>query len=106
MKWIGPSTLEAIDTAASEGLGLLVTPIAFVSEHIETLVELDDEYAKHAAAVGCAHYLRAPALALNTAFIDGLATAVGAALKREGTAPDGDWRCPVAFGACPYQRAA
>ena len=57
------------------GLGLIVTPIAFVSEHIETLVELDHDYALLAKAVGCPRYIRAPALGVNEAFIGGLADA-------------------------------
>ena len=38
MKWIGPSTDDEIRAASAEGLALVVTPIAFVSEHVETLV--------------------------------------------------------------------
>ena len=45
LKWIGPSTLEAIAAAGAEGKGVVVCPISFVSEHIETLVELDHDYA-------------------------------------------------------------
>ena len=40
---------------------MLIAPIAFVSEHVETLVELDHDYAELAEAVGCPPYLRAPA---------------------------------------------
>jgi len=43
-KWIGPSTEEEIARAGREKVALLVVPIAFVSEHSETLVELDVEY--------------------------------------------------------------
>ncbi len=54
LKWLGPYTAEAIEAAAHEGLGVLVSPIAFVSEHVETLVELDRDYAETAEAAGCA----------------------------------------------------
>lgn len=54
LKWIGPSTDEAIRQAAADGKGVLVSPIAFVSEHVETLVELDHEYAELARTLGCA----------------------------------------------------
>lgn len=106
MKWIGPSTSEAIEKAAEEGLGVLVTPIAFVSEHIETLVELDDEYAKLATEKGCRHFLRAPALGIDTLFIEALRDASLTALHRPGPAPFGAWTCPAEFGACPHRRAA
>jgi ferrochelatase len=49
MKWIGPSTIETIEAAGREGKGVLVVPIAFVSEHSETLVELDRDYRELAA---------------------------------------------------------
>ena len=53
MKWIGPSTEDEIRAASKEGLALVVIPIAFVSEHIETLVELDHEYREVALKAGC-----------------------------------------------------
>ena len=59
LKWIGPSTDDAIREAARDGVGVLISPIAFVSEHIETLVELDHEYAELAAGLGVSPYLRA-----------------------------------------------
>ena len=56
MKWLGPSTPEAIEAAAKDGVGVVVTPIAFVSEHIETLVELDIEYGELAHEKGASPY--------------------------------------------------
>ena len=70
-------------------MGAVVVPIAFVSEHIETLVELDHEYGELAEQVGCAPYLRAPALGVEPAFIAALAQAVEAALETPGVAPQG-----------------
>ena len=46
LQWIGPATDAEIRRPAREGLGVVVAPIAFVSEHSETLVELDIEYAQ------------------------------------------------------------
>ncbi|MET4684192.1 ferrochelatase [Brevundimonas faecalis] len=89
LKWLGPSTPEAVEQAGRDGVGAVVVPIAFVSEHIETLVELDHEYAELAASVGCAPYLRAPAVGVEPAFIAALAQAVEAALETSGTAPQG-----------------
>ena len=89
LKWLGPATPEAIEQAAKDGVGAVVVPIAFVSEHVETLVELDYEYGELAASVGCAPYLRAPAVGVEPAFIAALAQAVEAALETSGVAPQG-----------------
>lgn len=104
LKWIGPATDDAIRRAGAEGRGLLVAPIAFVSEHVETLVELDHEYGDLAREVGCPIYLRAPAVGVMEAFIDGLAQAVSAALERDGVADaaGGRW-CPRRWSRCPSQ---
>jgi ferrochelatase len=102
MKWLSPYTTQAIEEAGAEGLGVLIAPIAFVSEHIETLVELDQDYAVLADQVGCPVYLRAPALGLQQSFIDGLADLVQKALASPcGVQPGGPWRCPAAWSACP-----
>ena len=100
LKWLGPSTPEAIEAAARDGLGVVVTPVAFVSEHIETLVELDIEYAELAHGLGVTPYLRAPAVGVAPAFIGGLADAVTDALAREGVAPHGPG-CRADWKACP-----
>ena len=102
LKWIGPSTAEAIEEAAADGKGVLVTPVAFVSEHIETLVELDRDYATLAAEKGCPIYLRAPAPGAEPAFMDGLAQLVTGALSRTGCTP-GASACGQPFARCPHQ---
>ena len=102
MKWLGPSTPEAIAAAARDGLGVVVAPVAFVSEHIETLVELDIEYAELAHGLGVSPYLRAPTAGVSPAFICMLAEAVVSALPRAGTAPFGPG-CRSAWKACPAQ---
>ncbi|MDO8378955.1 ferrochelatase [Phenylobacterium sp.] len=101
LKWIGPSTADEIHVAGEQGVGLLITPIAFVSEHIETLVELDHEYAELAVQQGVAPYLRAPALGVEQVFIDTLAQTVDRSLARAGgAAPEGEWLCPSGYGKC------
>jgi ferrochelatase len=99
LRWLGPSTPEAIAAAAAEGVGVLVDPIAFVSDHIETLVELDRDYAELAESLGVETYLRAPVVGVAPSFIDGLAGAVFRSLAREGTTPDGA-PCPATFARC------
>ncbi len=97
LQWLGPYTPQAIAEAGEDGRGLIVVPIAFVSEHVETLVELDRDYAELAHAAGIETYLRVPALGVAPDFIDTLATAVSGALTRTGLGPagspcGGDWR--------------
>lgn len=105
MKWIGPSTPEAIGEAVGEGKGVVICPIAFVSEHVETLVELDRDYAALAKELGCTAYVRVPALGIERQFIAGLAGLVAKALRRDvGLAPGSDWRCGAWTTACPYRR--
>jgi len=100
MKWLGPSTPESIQQAASDGVGVVVVPVAFVSEHVETLVELDIEYRELAEELGVAPYLRAPAVGVAPAFIAGLADATLEALARGGVAPHGPG-CRADWKACP-----
>ena len=54
LQWLKPSTDDEVRRAGAEGKGVLIAPIAFVSEHVETLVELDHDYAHLAETVGCA----------------------------------------------------
>lgn len=104
IKWIGPTTEQEIETAAEDGVGVVVCPIAFVSEHIETLVELDVEYAHKAKALGLPFYLRAQTPSAAAGFIDGLADLVELARRN----PGGPWSergtriCPGQFGRCPH----
>lgn len=103
MKWLGPSTPEAIEAAAKDGVGVVVTPIAFVSEHIETLVELDIEYGELAHEKGASPYLRAPAVGIEPLFIDALADAAVGALSHRGVAPFGHG-CKADWKACPHRK--
>ena len=72
MKWISPSTDKEIIKYSKKKKGIVVVPIAFVSEHSETLVELDIEYKKLANKNGCSFYKRVPALGSDKNFIEGL----------------------------------
>jgi len=76
LKWIGPSTDEMIIKYSREKKGIVIVPVAFVSEHSETLVELDIEYKKLAEKNGCSFYKRVPALGVEENFIKGLAELV------------------------------
>jgi ferrochelatase len=101
LKWLVPSTDDEVRRAGAEGKGVLVAPIAFVSEHVETLVELDHEYAHLAKEVGCSPYLRAPTPGVQDRFIAELARAALSAVERpSGPAPHGPWRCPAGHAKC------
>ncbi len=80
--WLTPSTIDAITDAASENVAVLLIPIAFVSDHIETLVELDIEYAELAHRLGVPFYFRAAVPNVDAAFIDALASLAEKALAR------------------------
>lgn len=99
LQWLGPSTPEAIRQAVREGFGVLIDPVSFVSEHVETLIELDRDYAVLARDAGAPCYLRAPTMGVRPRFIEGLAAAILGCLGRTGVAPDGV-ACPLAFGRC------
>ena len=88
---------------------ILLSPIAFVSEHIETLVELDIEYRHLADKHGVKHYIRAPALGVDEGFIGTLADLVVETLAD----PDKSIRsscggriCPANWRDCPNRRAS
>ena len=104
LKWLEPATDAEIRRAGAEGRGVIVSPIAFVSEHVETLVELDHDYARLAAQVGCAPYLRAATPGVREAFIHDMAEAVIISLgRRGGPAPYGPWQCPAGLAKCACQ---
>jgi ferrochelatase len=81
-----------------------VVPIAFVSEHSETLVELDIEYRQLAAEHGVPFYARVPVVAVEPLFIAGLARLVREALaeNRPLRSECGGRLCPARFGKCPH----
>lgn len=107
LEWIGPDTNAEIERAGGEGVSVVVVPIAFVSEHSETLVELDIEYQKLARHAGVPVYLRAPTVDDDVAFIDGLAQLVRAAdLDSSDLVSERGGRiCPAACSLCPHSKA-
>lgn len=108
MKWIGPSVDAEIRRAGAEKVSLLVVPVAFVSEHSETLIELDVEYKHLAGLAGVPTYLRAPTVSVNDSFIAGLARLVAEAAThvRPIASAGGDRLCPAQFEPCPCRSAA
>jgi ferrochelatase len=80
LKWIGPSTESEIRRAAADKVGIVLYPLSFVSEHSETLVELDIDYRRLAKESGVATYVRVPTVGTHPLFIAGLANLVRSAL--------------------------
>lgn len=76
LKWIGPSTDAEIERAGRDKRGVVLYPLSFVSEHSETLVELDIEYRHLATRKGVTTYIRVPTVGTHPLFIGGLANLV------------------------------
>ena len=77
VRWLGPSTELAIRQLATRGQkNVLVVPIAFTSDHIETLSEIDIEYGELAHSLGMHGFRRSPALNARPEFLDALADVV------------------------------
>ncbi len=102
--WIGPSTEAEIERAAHDKAALLVCPIAFVSEHSETLVELDVEYGELAHKLGVPGYFRVPAQNSDPGFIAALADIARSALGSDRALCSfaGGRQCPKQHGDCPH----
>jgi ferrochelatase len=82
VEWLQPYTDEEIERLAEEGVKqLAVVPISFVSEHIETLEEIDMEYRELAEEAGVTTFARVPALDTDPTFIQALADLVVQALR-------------------------
>jgi protoporphyrin/coproporphyrin ferrochelatase len=101
LEWIGPSTEAEIIRAGKDGVPLVVVPIAFVSEHSETLVELDIEYREMAREHGLPAYVRVPALGVSAGYIDTLVDLVAQARAGAAVIADGGPRlCPSDYRCC------
>jgi ferrochelatase len=103
LKWIGPSTDDTIIENSKIGKHIVLVPIAFVSEHSETLVELDIEYKKLAKDNGCKNYTRVPALVINEDFINAMSKLI--VNKEEHKLNENLYppkiQCPSNFKKCP-----
>jgi len=103
LKWIGPSTEDIIIENSKINKHIVLVPIAFVSEHSETLVELDIEYKEIAEANGCKNYTRVPALGTNEDFIKAMSELI--IKKNEYKVSENLYppktRCPSNFKKCP-----
>ena len=84
VKWLTPYTEDALPQLAARGVkNLVVVPISFISEHIETLEEIDQEYRELALEAGIRNFHRVPCLNSDPTFIAGLADMVRVFLREE-----------------------
>jgi len=82
LEWLKPYTVESLRKLGQEGVkDLVVVPVSFVSEHIETLEEIDIEYREVAREAGITNFRRVPALGTSKLFIDSLANLVEKTLE-------------------------
>lgn len=103
LEWIGPDTEDEIKMAVEQGKELVIVPIAFVSEHVETLVELDIEY-KTIADKHNINYIRVPALGINKLFVKSLSDIIIRANKKDGefvSSSSLSRTCPMSYSKCP-----
>ena len=82
VQWLGPSVREIMERLARQGhLALLIVPVSFVSDHLETLWDIDIAYKEMARGLGIRHFVRSPALNDRPDFIAALARLVTAHLE-------------------------
>lgn len=110
VKWTEPSVEDELKRAAKDGVPVLIYPHAFVSEHVETLVELDEEYHEMAHELGVPGYGRVPTVSTHPAYIGLLADLVHKAVGHDrdvyGAAKNGAGLCPPEFTACACRKAS
>jgi ferrochelatase len=99
LKWLGPETGVEIKRLTGAGkTTLFIVPLSFVSEHIETLVELDIEFKQLADAAGLKHYIRVPTLSVQPEFIKALVALITRSLSSEGLLCPDDEPCTQTYG--------
>jgi protoporphyrin/coproporphyrin ferrochelatase len=102
LEWIGPATDAEIRRAGADSKGVILAPIAFVSEHSETLVELDIDYADVARDAGVPHYARVPTVGAQEGFIAALAELVVEATRADVVGCGSGRICPQDRTGCGW----
>lgn len=100
LKWTSPSLDQEMRRAALDQKSVVIVPIAFVSEHSETLVELDIDYKNLAKELAIKHYLRVPALNIDANFINCLADLCLKTANNNGKCSDFKRLCGTNFSQC------
>jgi len=103
VKWLGPPVESEIARAGADGVPIIIVPISFVSEHVETLVELDETMRDLAKSVGVPHFSRLAAVRTAPAFINTLAGFTDFLRdKQTPCSATGSRICPAKFTKCPH----
>ena len=105
MEWLAPSTEDEIKRAGAEKINLVICPIAFVSEHSETLVELDMEYREVAHEHGVPNYRRVETVGRGEYFISGLADLIHKTIESSTVMNNNlnEKLCPSKHSQCPFK---
>jgi ferrochelatase len=100
LPWLGPQTGDALKGFGAQGhKAVLAVPIAFTSDHIETLFEIDIEYKEEAIEAGIEHFARAPSLNEEPLLIEAQAELVAAHLAHGRSVDTKQYQlnCPGCF---------
>lgn len=101
LKWLGPETRAELSRLAGENVrNLVMVPVSFVSDHQETLYEMDILYQEMSRELGYRHFLRAPSLNVRPLFIEALASLL---LEIPAEIPVSPAPCFCACGVCPQK---
>ncbi len=106
LEWLRPYTDDALKQAGTDKVPVVIVPVAFTSEHSETLVELDIEYRELAEECGVPDYVRVDTVRADAVFIDELSGLVRNAVGGSGclTSGEGGRICPDNLGYCPFSK--
>ena len=105
VEWLQPYTEEALEELGEKGVKeLVVVPISFVSEHIETLEEIDIEYREIATEAGVSNFRRVPALDTDPTFIASLADLVETSLAGPEVGLDEAAALPARTKLYPHEK--
>lgn len=97
-RWLKPDTQEEVKKTAEQQKPLIIVPLSFVSEHSETLIELDQDYQNLYKSLKGPYYSRVPTVMTHPDFIQGLAQLVQDALQQKSQSCFGN------FKQCPYRK--
>ena len=107
LEWIGPSTEDEIRSAGADKVPVLVVPISFVSEHSETLVELDIDYRNLSKECGVPSYWRVPAITVEDFYIEMLSDiCINHPKDGKVSSITKERFCPKNFDQCPCRSEA
>lgn len=103
VKWLGPPVESEIRRAGVDKAPIIIVPISFVSEHVETLVELDVTMRDLAKAAGVPYFARLAAVRTDPVFIQALAGLTEFLRnRRTPCSATGARICPAQFNKCPH----